>query len=120
MAAIDTDLVFGDFRRFLCPTSVPCERSNIHYMELISGNAGNDDTMLYVAENLLETFKREGEEEWVVLAGDGKTYQHLMKIKSHISEEATHFSRRLAHTENLPNHHYENLLLCWSCSSCGL
>ena len=35
--------------------------------------------MFIVAEDLLEKF--DTEELWVVLVGDGKTYQHLMNIK---------------------------------------
>ena len=37
--------------------------------------------MCIIAEDLLEKFNNKEQDGWVVLVGDGKTYQHLMNIK---------------------------------------
>jgi len=54
------------------------EQSNIHYMELVDENPDSDATMMSIAEQLLEELKYQ---EYVILVGDGKTYEHLMNIK---------------------------------------
>ena len=53
-------------------------RSNIHYMELVDEHPDSDETMMHIAEQLLEELKYH---EYVILVGDGKTYEHLMNIK---------------------------------------
>jgi len=54
------------------------QQSNIHYMELVDENPDSDATMMSIAEQLLEELKYQ---EYVILVGDGKTYEHLMNIK---------------------------------------
>jgi len=48
-------------------------------MELVDENPDSDATMMSIAE-LLEELKYQ-EYEYVILVGDGKTYEHLMNIK---------------------------------------
>ncbi len=55
--------------------------SNIYYMELVDENPDSYETMRSVSDLLLHTANSEYQNDYVVLVGDGKTYQHLMKIK---------------------------------------
>ena len=55
--------------------------SQVYYMELVDENPDSDETMSLIAEELLDKFGSETQDGWVVLVGDGKTYQHLMNIK---------------------------------------
>ena len=64
---------------FVCLfTQGTVEKSNIRYMELIDKNP---DTMGFVAELLLSTTASNNQAGYVILAGDEKTYLHLMEIK---------------------------------------
>ena len=53
------------------------QQSNIHYMELVDENPDSDETMMHIAEQLLEELQSQ---DYVVLVGDGKTYEHLMNM----------------------------------------
>ena len=50
-------------------------------MELLDENPDSSDTMKHLAEILLETRSSVHQDRYVVLVGDGKTYEHLMQIK---------------------------------------
>ena len=79
-------IILPDICQFLLlSNNVTSQPSNIHYMELINENADSKDTLLNVAEDLIDIFK-DTHQEWVVLVGDGKTYQHLMSIKQEYGE----------------------------------
>ena len=52
-------------------------------MELVDENPDTNETMMLVAEDLLEKIDSQSS---VLLVGDGKTYQHLMHIKSQYGE----------------------------------
>ena len=56
-------------------------KSIIYYMELVDENPDSADTMRCVSDLLLHTAVSKYQDDYVVLVGDGKTYQHLMQIK---------------------------------------
>ena len=53
-------------------------QSNIYY---IDENPDSDETMMLVAEKLLTELQSDFQHGYVVLVGDGKTYEHLVNIK---------------------------------------
>ena len=56
--------------------------STIHYMEIIDENPDNNDTMRHIAELLIEKTASIHQDNYVILVGDGKTYDHLIQIKN--------------------------------------
>ena len=70
--------ILTDFRQFLPENITLTEPSNIYYLEILDENPDSAEAMLQVAEDLLEKFDQQ---KYVVLVGDGKTYQHLTNIK---------------------------------------
>ena len=55
--------------------------SAIYYMELVDENPDNGETMRHLSELLLENASSPCQDNFVILVGDGKTYEHLMHIK---------------------------------------
>ena len=51
-------------------------------MELIDENPDSTETLGQVAELLLCSLNSEYREEYVILIGDGKIYQHLKELKT--------------------------------------
>ena len=81
-------MVLNDVQQFLNVDNEDenCQTSKIYYMELVDEHPDSDETMLEVAEDLLDKFTTETQQGWVVLVGDGKTYEHLMNIKRHYGQ----------------------------------
>ena len=50
----------------------------MYYMELLNENTDSEETMSHIAEMLLDKMNTH---EWMVLVGDGKTYEHLQRVK---------------------------------------
>ena len=57
------------------------EPSHIYHMEKLNENPDSNDTMRHDAEILLDSVKSDSQDGYIVLVGDGKTYEHLMQIK---------------------------------------
>lgn len=75
--------VLKPLRQFLIPT--PAQLANhdqlsIYYMELLDENADSEEMMAEVTELVSGKIMSETQ-PWVVLVGDGKTYEHLSKVK---------------------------------------
>ena len=72
-----------DIKKFLnCHDYHHKQQSKIYYMEIVNENPDSDETMSVVVEDLLDKFNTEVQGGWVVLVGDGKTYQHLLNAPS--------------------------------------
>ena len=88
-------------------------QSNLYYLELLDEHPDSADTMRHVAEILLQNYSSAYQNGYVVLVGDGKTHQHLMKIKCLYGNEL----RKLLifpgdwHTLKFPSSSDENILL---------
>ena len=55
--------------------------SNLYYMELLDEYPNSSDTMRHVSNILLQHASSKHQDDYIVLIGDGKTYEHLMDIK---------------------------------------
>ena len=62
-------------------TNSTLNQSNIFYMDLVDENPNSDETMMLVAEKLLKDLQTDFQGGYVVLVGDGKTYEHIVNIK---------------------------------------
>ena len=58
-------------------------------MELVDEEPDTDEIMAIVAEELLNKFG-DAENGWVLLVGDGKTYEYLMNIKRQYGSALDH------------------------------
>jgi hypothetical protein len=83
LSSVDINVTLSDMRCFIKPCITVESQSNIHYMEFVNENPDSEETMLHIAENLIEIYQSNSVQEWVVIAGDGKTFQHLIQIKRH-------------------------------------
>lgn len=72
--------VLKPLREFILPTIADHNASTIYYTELIDENADSEETMTHVAEMVIEKVQSDSQ-RWIVLVGDGKTYDHLLKVK---------------------------------------
>ena len=62
-------------------------QSNMYYMELLDEHPDSVDTTRHVAELLLQNYSSAYQDGYVLLVGDGKTYEHLMKVKCLYGQE---------------------------------
>ena len=95
--------ILNDVRQFLEQGSTYVQKpSLIHYMELVDENPDCDETMAQIAEDLLDRLSSGTQQGWVVLVGDGKTYEHLMNVKRQyghtLKKLLNNTSGRLAYT----------------------
>ena len=87
LSATKLNITLPQIRHFLKTTNnYTAEPSTIHYLNILSENADSDTTLLKVSEDLLEAFDGGAQQKWVLLVGDGKTYQHLTNIKNTYGE----------------------------------
>ena len=76
------ETILKDIRHFL--NDKPCQHpkmSTIHYMELVNENPDSDETMTLISEDIIDKLGSTVQDGWIVIVGDGKTYQHLCNIK---------------------------------------
>ena len=70
-------------RQFILPSEAQLkysDTSTIYYMELLDENADSVETMSHVAELVVEKLDLSSQ-NWFILVGDGKTYEHLQQTK---------------------------------------
>ena len=75
--------VLKPLREFILPTVAQLtdhSASLLYYMELVDENADSEEAMTHVAEMVLEKVQSDSQ-RYIVLVGDGKTYEHLLKVK---------------------------------------
>lgn len=72
---------FTDFQQLYAIGGDEICPSTIYYMELVDKHPDSTDTMRYVSELLINTFSSSKQSGYVLLTGDGKTYEHLMEVK---------------------------------------
>ena len=83
----NNEWVICDYRQFLVTNATLTNSpSRIHYLELVDEHADSDEAMLQVVEDLLDKYLVNHHQKWLVLVGDGKTYQHLMRLKKQYGE----------------------------------
>ena len=56
-------------------------QSKFYYLSLFDENSDSEETMLHISEEVLQLANSECQNGYVVLVGDGKTFQYLTKIK---------------------------------------
>lgn len=75
--------VLKSLREYILPTVAQLsdhDPSLIYYMEVLDENADSQETMAEVSELVIEKMLSNSQ-KWVVLVGDGKTHEHLQKVK---------------------------------------
>ena len=83
MPRTTSDSTFTEFE-FKQLYAISCDKispSTIYYMELVDEHPDSSETMRYVSELLLNTYNTPNQSGYVLLTGDGKTYEHLMEVK---------------------------------------
>ena len=73
----DQTIYLNDIRVFLSKAK-EVEQSIVHYLELLDEHADSDEAML---DDLMDKFRDNSHQKYILLIGDGKIYQHLMSIK---------------------------------------
>lgn len=66
--------------------------SNIYYMEILDENPDSNETMRKLAEILLDNVSSDHQGKYVILVGDGKTYDHLMQINISMGQSSRNYS----------------------------
>lgn len=83
-SALNNKVILEDFKELYALSShgvTDLSPSNIYYMEIIDENPDDNETMRHIAELLLENASSPYQDSYVILVGDGKTYEHLIQIK---------------------------------------
>lgn len=83
--------VLKEFREFFA-VSEKQDASTIYYMEILDENPDSNDKMRQVAEPLLDNASSECQGKYIILVGDGKTYDHLVQIKHLYGSELQNYS----------------------------
>ena len=50
-------------------------------MEILDENPDSDETMRQLAELLLESVSSDSQDNYVILVGDGRTFEHLVHVQ---------------------------------------